>query len=307
MEAIVGFSLKALALYLELGLGWAIWLHVWGLRRTDPGVEGAGFFFRLLITPGLIALWPLVAARSLAKTGGTQVLGGSQSPVSSRGLRTLHFRLIQILAPCLPLFVGLALSLRPAPAPSQVESPPGTPARLPESAATALRFTPAVPLAASISWSGAGAPQLRLQPLPGFEPDDWLLYWTRAAAEPQPGFSPDEPVVPTRAPADPALVGSVLLGSLPRGGEAYYTLPAEGGHSQGQLRLYALRLGRVMASAPVPAPVPMFLSDARSFSLTPPGPVHLGTFRNAFMGDLASAGAPHGTSHQPVRSVPEGE
>jgi hypothetical protein len=225
--------LKALALYLELGLGWATWFHLWGLRRMDPGVEGAGFFFRLMITPGLIVLWPLMAARGLALARGREFLGGTQSPVTSGGLRAIHFRLIQVFVPCLPLLIGLALALRPAPVPSLVESPPGAPARLPEPASSSVQFTPEVPLAVTVEWSGMGAPRLSLRHLPGSESEDLLLFWASRAADVEPS-------------------GATLLGSLPRGGEAHYSLPAEAAHGDGRLFVYALERGKILAIATVP-------------------------------------------------------
>jgi hypothetical protein len=37
-----------------------------GLTRIDHGAKGAGLGFRLLILPGLIALWPLMLIRWLS-------------------------------------------------------------------------------------------------------------------------------------------------------------------------------------------------------------------------------------------------
>ena len=62
VEQIVSQLLLLIGAYAAAGLLCAVWLHWSGLRRIDPGVEGAGLFFRLLITPGMIALWPLLLA-----------------------------------------------------------------------------------------------------------------------------------------------------------------------------------------------------------------------------------------------------
>ena len=38
---------------------------LWGIDRVDPSARGA-YAFRPLLIPGLVLLWPLVAARWLA-------------------------------------------------------------------------------------------------------------------------------------------------------------------------------------------------------------------------------------------------
>jgi len=40
-----------------------------GQRRVDAAAGGASLGFRLLITPGLIALWPVLLRRSLTGDG----------------------------------------------------------------------------------------------------------------------------------------------------------------------------------------------------------------------------------------------
>ncbi len=51
------------ALYLGAGLLFAALFHARGLERTDPAAHGASRAFRLLITPGLAALWPVMAVK----------------------------------------------------------------------------------------------------------------------------------------------------------------------------------------------------------------------------------------------------
>ena len=36
-----------------------------GIQRIDPAVRGTGWGFRLLVLPGVVALWPLLAMRWL--------------------------------------------------------------------------------------------------------------------------------------------------------------------------------------------------------------------------------------------------
>ena len=58
--------LQGLGLYTAAGAVFALAFLVLGLSRIDNGAKGAGLMFRLLILPGLIALWPLMLIRWVA-------------------------------------------------------------------------------------------------------------------------------------------------------------------------------------------------------------------------------------------------
>jgi hypothetical protein len=58
--------LQAVALYTAVGGVFAVLFLLLGLPRIDKGAKGAGLGFRLLILPGLIALWPLMLIRWLS-------------------------------------------------------------------------------------------------------------------------------------------------------------------------------------------------------------------------------------------------
>ncbi len=103
--------------YLVVGLLFAAVFHVRGIVRIDPGVKGAGWFFRLLITPGLVGLWPLMAARWRG------ALGERERPVTARGIRSFHRRLTYTMLLVLPLLAGASIALRP----SRPESIPPAP------------------------------------------------------------------------------------------------------------------------------------------------------------------------------------
>lgn len=49
--------------YVAIGLGFAGPFAVRGLGVVDPVAQGSPWRFRLLITPGVVALWPLLALR----------------------------------------------------------------------------------------------------------------------------------------------------------------------------------------------------------------------------------------------------
>ena len=56
---------SSLAVYVTLGLLFALCFVTLGIGRIDPSAKGAGIGFRLLIVPGAVALWPLLAWRWL--------------------------------------------------------------------------------------------------------------------------------------------------------------------------------------------------------------------------------------------------
>lgn len=56
-------------LYLALGLLLLPWLHVRGLSRMDHTAGEGSWGFRVLISPGLIALWPWLLAKAFSGSG----------------------------------------------------------------------------------------------------------------------------------------------------------------------------------------------------------------------------------------------
>lgn len=62
MEA-ASLILLIATLYLGAGLAFGLFFIVRGLQRFDPAAHGAPWAFRLLILPGVVALWPIVARR----------------------------------------------------------------------------------------------------------------------------------------------------------------------------------------------------------------------------------------------------
>jgi hypothetical protein len=58
--------LQGVALYAAAGVVFALLFLAFGITRIDNGAKGAGIGFRLLIVPGLVALWPLMLIRWIA-------------------------------------------------------------------------------------------------------------------------------------------------------------------------------------------------------------------------------------------------
>ena len=54
---------NALTAYAALGIVFAILFVSVGVQRVDAVAKGAGFGFRLLILPGVTALWPILLLR----------------------------------------------------------------------------------------------------------------------------------------------------------------------------------------------------------------------------------------------------
>lgn len=50
----------AVGLYLAIGLAFAVVFVAFGLRRLDPIAAAGPLRFKLLIAPGVAALWPLM-------------------------------------------------------------------------------------------------------------------------------------------------------------------------------------------------------------------------------------------------------
>ena len=61
--ALADALLALLAVHAALGALFAIAFHRRGLARLDPAAACGSAGFRVLVTPGVIALWPLLARR----------------------------------------------------------------------------------------------------------------------------------------------------------------------------------------------------------------------------------------------------
>ena len=54
---------RALGVYAAAGLVFAIAFVLRGVERIDPAAKGASWGFRLIVLPGVVALWPLLLRR----------------------------------------------------------------------------------------------------------------------------------------------------------------------------------------------------------------------------------------------------
>ncbi len=120
MHAIVSVLLAMLAVYLCAGVGFAVAFHARGLVHVDPSARGAGLGFRMIISPGIIALWPWLLLRwrkTMIANGPIEPLQPESAP---RRLRRVHANAWRILAVLGPVIVALALVSRPAEPPASL-------------------------------------------------------------------------------------------------------------------------------------------------------------------------------------------
>ena len=92
--------------------------------------------FRIVITPGIAALWPLLALKWYRSTRrGNDPFGDNITPVSPERIRHIHLATMQLLAILLPLLFAAAILLRPdepvTGIPDALESLTGPPAEAP--------------------------------------------------------------------------------------------------------------------------------------------------------------------------------
>ncbi len=108
--------LLVVAGYLLVGFVVALVIHFSGaLVRIDPGVKDAGVVFRVLITPGMTALWPLMLNRKQRANKNEPNFPNPEKPVPPHRQRRLHGLAMKTLAVVLPIMMALALMNRPDP------------------------------------------------------------------------------------------------------------------------------------------------------------------------------------------------
>ena len=60
-------TLKAIGVYLLIGLIFALIFVVFGVSKVDQDAKGSGLGFRLIILPGTILLWPFLLLKWINK------------------------------------------------------------------------------------------------------------------------------------------------------------------------------------------------------------------------------------------------
>ncbi|MCG3198428.1 MAG: hypothetical protein HUU16_09520 [Candidatus Omnitrophica bacterium] len=112
MVQAVEFTLSVVTAYALLGFVVAVALHLGGLRGIDPATRGAGFFFRALITPGMIALWPILLHKWVRARSGHNPLGEPDRPIRPNTLRMVHGLAFKTLVAILPILFAAGILAR---------------------------------------------------------------------------------------------------------------------------------------------------------------------------------------------------
>ncbi len=68
-ETVAGWLVTAAGVYAGIGFAFALFFVTAGLARVDRTAASGTVGFRVLIFPGVVALWPLLARRWLAGRG----------------------------------------------------------------------------------------------------------------------------------------------------------------------------------------------------------------------------------------------
>ena len=110
----VTLILLVLAGYMAIGAVFAGVFVARGVAMVDHAAAGSGWAFRLLIAPGVAALWPLMLSRWVlaARTGVHEPVVAREGAAMSR-LRRAHAAVWMVLGPVLIGAVAAAWWLRP--------------------------------------------------------------------------------------------------------------------------------------------------------------------------------------------------
>ena len=72
-ETVARLVVQAAGAYVAVGVAFALAFLWRGFERVDPAARESSPGFRLIVLPGVVALWPLLARRWLAGRGGPPV------------------------------------------------------------------------------------------------------------------------------------------------------------------------------------------------------------------------------------------
>ena len=72
-ETVATVVVQAVGAYVAVGVAFALAFLWRGLGRVDPAARESSAGFRLIVLPGVVALWPLLARRWLAGRGAPPV------------------------------------------------------------------------------------------------------------------------------------------------------------------------------------------------------------------------------------------
>ena len=119
MHTVIEIALVLPLPYAAVGFIFAIVFHVRGLGMVDPAAGRGGWFFRTVITPGIVVLWPLLAHRWMAayRMPAYRYPGSVHEAkpfISPEALSRLHQRAWWVIGLAAPIILAAALVFRPS-------------------------------------------------------------------------------------------------------------------------------------------------------------------------------------------------
>jgi hypothetical protein len=177
-EAIVGLFLTAALFYAAFGFVFAIPFVLCWSGRIDSAAKSGSWGFRLAILPGTIALWPLMALKTLQAFRQRYLPPNPERPVSPVMQRRIHGAASVALAGVLPVICAAALLSRPREhfsIATQLQ-----PAPLPDVIAFARSLPQSLPIRATLRTDGE-RDQVQLAVSRSLDESVVALYWSREA------------------------------------------------------------------------------------------------------------------------------
>jgi len=225
LNALIEIVLTLVSVYLLLGGLVAVWLHA-NLTKHDPGTVGAGIVFRFIITPGLIALWPMMLQRMRAWAP----LPHPEAGVSPAGLRRGHKHLTRALAVAIPLVAAVALGTRT----QEPINPSGAiPSMLPEALPIVDHvavLSEELQVRATFRTDNREEEQIEIETSLPIAAPSVMLYWFEGESK------PDSPVT-----------DAILIGAVWGPGVQRYRLPRGASKNRGTFVLYSLGRAETIA------------------------------------------------------------
>ncbi len=112
MEETVRALLVALGLYGLIGVLLLLPFHRFALPLLDVSTNGASRGFKTVVSPGLVALWPVIVWKWRTAHRGGDPHGRPDAPVSSHGIRRSQSLLMKLIAIAIPLLAAAAIMAR---------------------------------------------------------------------------------------------------------------------------------------------------------------------------------------------------
>jgi hypothetical protein len=219
LETIVGLFWTVALFYAGLGVSFAIPFVLFWSGRIDSAAQHGSWGFRLAILPGTIALWPLMALKTVRALRHSPSSPDPERPVSPSTQRHIHGIVFIVLTAAVPIICTAALLSRPRvefSVASQLQ-----PAPLPHIIPLEISAPKDLPMKAGLRTDGISY-QVELEVSRPLDEPIVALYWH---PEPENRSPPDEPI---------------FLGSVWGPSRLLFNLPLEHRLPSGVLKIIAL-------------------------------------------------------------------